>query len=102
MILLGTFLMLFLSSANAQELSPYPRDCYCHKGGAACHPVPCGEIHRYQERGYTSGFHWKHVFFPDEMIRQSMDGACHVCVDDVYSIGDQERPYCIFFPLVSS
>jgi hypothetical protein len=43
-----------------------------------CHPVPCDSI-----KADGLGLTWEGVVFADDMIRDSMDENCHVCVHSV-------------------
>jgi hypothetical protein len=65
----------------------YPGAC-CHDQD--CHPVPCDDI-----KADGPGLSWGGVIFTDDMIRDSMDEGCHVCI---HSVGRQRHPYCVFLP----
>ena len=65
----------------------YPGAC-CHDQD--CHPVPCNSL-----RANGLGLSWDGVVFTDDMIKDSMDENCHVCV---HSVGRYRYPYCVFLP----
>lgn len=50
----------------------YPWAC-CHDQN--CHPVPCDSI-----KPHALGLSWNGIVFTEEMIRESLDENCHVCV----------------------
>ena len=41
------------------------------------------------------GLSWNGVIFTPEMIKDSLDEQCHVCVD---TVGRYRYPYCVFIP----
>jgi hypothetical protein len=53
-----------------------------------CHPVPCDSI-----KADKLGVSWNGVIFTQELIRDSMDEQCHVCIEVV---GTHAYPYCVF------
>jgi hypothetical protein len=55
-----------------------------------CHPVPCDSI-----KADRLGLSWHGVVFIPELIRESLDEQCHVCVEVV---GTRTYPYCVFIP----
>ena len=63
----------------------YPGAC-CHDQD--CHPVPCGDI-----KADEHGLLWEELIFTDDMIGESMDEGCHVCI---HSSGGRRYPYCVF------
>jgi hypothetical protein len=65
----------------------YPWAC-CHD--QHCHPVPCETI-----KADRLGLSWNGVIFTPEMIKDSLDEHCHVCVD---TVGRYRYPYCVFIP----
>ncbi len=65
----------------------YPGAC-CHDQD--CHPVPCDDI-----KADGLGLAWGGVIFTDDMIRDSLDGGCHVCI---HFVGRHRYPYCVFLP----
>jgi hypothetical protein len=60
------------------------RGC-CHDQN--CHPVPCDDI-----KAGGLGLAWGDVIFTDDMIRDSLDEGCYVCI---HSIGRYRYPYCV-------
>jgi hypothetical protein len=70
--LLAAALMLVSDAATAH--SWYPKEC-CHDKD--CHPVPCAEL-KVTANGDVM---WKGVlYFSAPMMRDSLDGQCHVCL----------------------
>ena len=65
----------------------YPGAC-CHDQD--CHPVPCNSI-----KANDIGMSWDGVVFTDDMIKNSMDENCHVCI---HFVGGHRYPYCLFLP----
>src|SRR5262249_20259779 len=55
-----------------------------------CHPVPCETI-----KADRLGLSRNGVIFTPEMIKDSLDEQCHVCVD---TVGKFRYPYCVFVP----
>jgi hypothetical protein len=54
----------------------YPQEC-CHDKD--CHPIPCAEL-TVTSNGDAM---WKGVlYFSPSMLRDSLDGQCHVCVEE--------------------
>jgi hypothetical protein len=76
---------VILTTAVVLVHSWYPWAC-CHD--QHCRPVPCESI-----KAHTLGLSWNGIVFTEEMIRDSLDADCHVCVS---SAGKYIYPYCIF------
>lgn len=67
----------------------YPMECCQNRD---CHPVPCAEI----TKGLRSDCRiWHRYTFTANMIRESLDSNCHVCVNGISS-------FCMFIPKVTS
>jgi hypothetical protein len=93
--LLAAALMLVSGAATAH--SWYPKEC-CHDKD--CHPVQCAEL-KVTANGDVM---WKGVlYFSAPMMRDSLDGQCHVCVEE--GLNASVIPYlpiCVFVPHATS
>jgi hypothetical protein len=78
---------IVLSGLTVLAHSWYPWAC-CHD--QHCHPVPCETI-----KADRLGLSWNGVIFTPEMIKDSLDEQCHVCID---TVGKYRYPYCVFLP----
>jgi hypothetical protein len=87
--------MLVSDAANAH--SWYPREC-CHDKD--CHPIPCAEL-KVTANGDVM---WKGVlYFSGQMLRDSLDGQCHVCVEEGHAARIVPYlPICVFVPHATS
>lgn len=72
----------------------YPGEC-C--GGNDCHPIACSTVQEHPDGSVS----WLGLNFPRQMVRNSGDGECHVCI----SVGVEgftptnktfRNPHCIF------
>src|SRR5262245_7603518 len=84
---IGSQMKIVLSGLIVLAHSWYPWAC-CHD--QHCHPVPCETI-----KADRLGLSWNGVIFTPEMIKDSLDEQCHVCVD---TVGKFRYPYCVFVP----
>jgi hypothetical protein len=48
-----------------------------------------------RSRAHGLGLSWNGVVFTPEMIEDSLDERCHVCVD---TVGKYRYRYCVFVP----
>lgn len=62
----------------------YPAECCSDRD---CRPVPCEQL---VEHGDGS-VEYRGLSFTGTMVRNSLDGQCHVCLDE-----HNARPYCVF------
>jgi hypothetical protein len=83
----GPAMKIVLGGLMLLAHSWYPWAC-CHD--QHCHPVPCETI-----KAHGLGLSWNGVVFTQEMIKDSLDEQCHVCVD---TVGKYRYPYCVFVP----
>ena len=92
--LLAAALMLVSGAANAH--SWYPKEC-CHDKD--CRPIPCAEL----TVTANGDVMWKGVFyFSSPMLRDSLDGQCHVCVEGLNANIPYYLPLCVFVPHATS
>ena len=84
---IGLQMKIVLGGLIVLAHSWYPWAC-CHD--QHCHPVPCETI-----KADRLGLSWNGVIFTPEMIKDSLDEQCHVCID---TVGKYRYPYCVFLP----
>jgi len=86
-----------ISAAPILAHSWYPQEC-CHDKD--CHPVPCAEL-KVAAKGDVM---WKGVlYFSGPMLRDSLDGQCHVCVEEGLNASIiPYLPLCVFVPQATS
>jgi hypothetical protein len=84
---IGPQMKIVLGGLIVLAHSWYPWAC-CHD--QHCHPVPCETI-----KADRLGLSWNGVIFTPEMIKDSLDEQCHVCID---TVGKYRYPYCVFLP----
>ncbi len=73
---------------NAPSGWMYPQEC-CNE--TDCHPVSCDALHE-----VDGGIAFLDFKFTKEMIRNSQDGYCHVCIGHYGPSPAQARPHCLF------
>jgi hypothetical protein len=68
----------------------YDSQCCADKD---CHPVACDEI-----QPIADGWRWRGINFNRVTLKQSMDGACHVCVSESAHSAVAPSGLCIYLP----
>lgn len=85
-VLLG--MMVYAFAHEAPSGWRYPEDC-CADGD--CHPVSCEAL-----REVEGGIAFLNFKFTKEMIRNSKDGFCHVCIGHYGPGAANAKPHCLF------